>query len=231
LQPFQPRLLHKALAGISGSEITLEEFQSASGIASRSVARDVLKFLASQGIGTTAGDVIRFSDSDRLKAAVLAISLGCDVEQVSQALSWRDFERLASEILGAFGYRAQTCVRFVKPRMEIDVLGIRSGIAIVIDCKHWKRSNLSLISLYSKKQVRRAEVLLQKTIHDRSHAITCAVPMVLTLHLESARFVDGTPIVPVSQFRAFVERIDEFLLEIRTVTADKMHTTRGGSSE
>ncbi len=207
----RPELLVQALAAIE-PETNLARFQETAGIVSKSVAKSVLDFLSSNGIGSISKQVVAFRDSDRLKVAALALQMGCDVEQVSKQLSWQDFEKLASQVLMSFGYKTQTNLRFTKPRMEIDVVGVNSGFAIVVDCKHWKRNNLSSISNYSRKQAARAERLIQ---HDKK--ISQAVPVILTLHAESVRFVSGIPIVPIFRFKSFVMDVKSFLPEIYVV--------------
>jgi hypothetical protein len=204
----QPELLVRALAAIE-PETTLEKFQAASGIASKSVAKSVLDLLASNDIGTAARGMIRFSGSDRLYAGMLALQAGCDVERVSGNLSWKDFEKLASEVLRSLGYRTQTNLHLTRPRMEIDVVGTSSGFAIAVDCKHWKRGSLPSIEGFAEKQAARAERLLK---HDGS--VSMAVPVVMTLHTESVRFAGGVPVVPVHKFRSFVVDVKGFLPEI-----------------
>lgn len=192
-----PELLVKALAAMHGRS-TIEEFHAASGIASRSVARSVLDFVLAKGIGTMSSGTATFCGRDRLELAAIALQAGCDLEQVSQHLSWKDFESLASEVLSSLGYATRTNVRFTKPRMEIDVLGVDSGFALSVDCKHWSKSNLSSISNFCLKQAARTEELLK-----RDASISRAVPAVMTLHAERVRFVNGMPVVPVLQFRSF----------------------------
>lgn len=203
-----PELLVKALAAIE-PETTLEKFQETSGITSKAVAKSILDFLISNDIGIAVKTKIKFSGSDRLYAAMLALHRGCDIEQVSMHLSWKDFEKLASEVLLSFGYRTQINVVLTKPRIEIDVVGVSSAFAIVVDCKHWKRSNLSSITNFSTKQAARAEHLLK---HDKK--ISLAVPVIMTLHSESVEFAGGVPLVPVHKFRSFVMDVKGFLPEI-----------------
>jgi Restriction endonuclease len=203
-----PDLLVKALAAVE-PRTTLEKFCAVSGIASRSVAKSLLDFLASNNVGTINRNKIEFTGSDRLYAAMLALQKGCDIEQVSQHLSWKDFEKLASEILMSFGYRTRTNVQLTKPRMEIDVVGVSSAFAIAVDCKHWRRSSLSTMSVLSRKQAARAERLLKG---DRS--ITMAVPVIMTLHAESVKVAGGVPVVPVYKFKTFVMDVKGFLPEI-----------------
>ena len=88
-----------------------------------------------------------------------------------------------------------------KPRMEIDVVGIRLGIAILIDCKHWKRYSVSSLSTVVKKQIERTKHYVKKT----PGAIS--VPVIVTLYHDKVNFIDNVPIVPIFQFSSF---IDEF---------------------
>jgi hypothetical protein len=207
-----PLLLARSLAAIQ-PKITLLEFQALSGISSRSVAKSVLCFLQANGIGNSiSGTYITFSSSDRLRVATLALKMGCDTELVASQLSWKDFEKLTSEILMSFGYHTQTNLRLIKPRMEIDVVGISSDFAIVVDCKHWKKNNLASISAFSQKQAERTKRLVMK-----DKRITQAVPAIVTLYNESVKFINKIPIVPISRFESFVRDVKDFLYETYTV--------------
>lgn len=201
-------LLAKSIAAIE-PETSLQKFQAVSGIASRSVAHSVLDFLQSNGIGIISRNSIKFGETDRLYATVLALQLGCDAEWASAQLSWKDFEKLASKVLMSLGYRTQTNVQLTKRRMEIDVVGTSAGFAIAVDCKHWKRNSLSSITVFAEKQAARAERLLK---YDRR--ISKAVPVIMTLRAESVRFVGGVPVVPVHKFKSFVIEVKGFLPEI-----------------
>ncbi len=209
-------LLVKVLSAIEPEKVmTLASFQQDSAISSKSVAKSVLAYLEANNIGSISKDTVKFSASDRIHAAVLALQMRSDIEQVSTYLSWKDFEKLASEVLVSFGYRTQTNVRFVKPRMEIDVIGTSSdGFAIAVDCKHWKRSNLSSISNFSQKQAARAERLIQS-----QKTISQVVPVMLTLHAESVRFINGIPLVPIHKFRSFIMDVKGFLPEMYVASA------------
>ena len=208
-----PDLLCRALAAVDPSVSSLDSFQAISGMQSRSVARSVVEFLAGSGIGAISRNVVSFSGSDRMKAAMICLQHGCDIQQISDQISWKDFEQLASAALKSSGYRTRTNVRFVKPRMEIDVVGEHSSLALAVDCKHWKYTNTSSISEHSRKQATRARRLLEK-----ESQITRAVPLILTLHAESVRFVDRIPVVPIVQFRSFLEDMQAYIPEIRVMT-------------
>lgn len=208
-----PALLARAVAGMA-EQVTLQEFCRASGISGKSVAKGVAEFLVSKGIGRADGGTFFFSGRDRVQAAMLAINAGCDPEQVSQSLSWKDFEGLASHVLLSLGYRTRTNVRFTKPRMEIDVVGVDGAFAVAIDCKHWKRNNLSAVSAFCAKQAARAQELVR-----REPQIRQAVPAVLTLHAERVMSAKGVPIVPVSSLGSFLAEVQNFLPQLCVVTA------------
>ena len=70
---------------------------------------------------------------------------GCPIDEISVALDWRNFEGLTAEILSEKNFAVIKNMMLTKPRMEIDVVGIRLGIAILIDCKHWKRNSPSAL--------------------------------------------------------------------------------------
>lgn len=217
-----PVLLARSLAAIQPGTTSLIQFQMRSGISSKSVAKSVLAFLGSNGIGgggniASNSTVITFDSSDKLRVAILAIKLGCDVALIAEQLSWKDFEKLASEVLLAFDYKTQTNIRITKPRMEIDVVGINSGFAIVIDCKHWKKNNLSSISAYARKQVARTKMLM---LYEKT--IVQSVPVILTLYSESVKFVNKIPIVPISHFKSFVTDVKDFLPEILVIEKTKI---------
>ena len=170
----------------------------------------MLDFLAGQGIGSHSSGQVSFSDTDRMMLAIECITKGCDVEEISALLNWKDFEQLASEILRASGYQTATNVRFTKPRMEIDVVGTMSSLAIAVDCKHWRSYSRASISGFAEKQTARAARLFEKS----GGKISRAVPLILTLHDGAFDFVGHVPVVPVTQFRSFISEVESYLPEI-----------------
>lgn len=204
----QSELLARALSAIS-SETTVEEFRIRANIMSKPIAENVLDFLNNNGIGTSSGSKILFSAVDRLKIAILAIKMGCDIEQISKKLTWRDFEALTSKILKLSGYKTAVHVTFSKPRMEIDVIGMKSEFAIAVDCKHWKHGSIPMLSFYVRRQIERTKILLVKKSN-----LSSAIPIILTLHSTTVRFIKGTPIVPITKFKSFLVGLEENLSEV-----------------
>jgi hypothetical protein len=210
----QTQLLVRALSAIPTSPtiISLEVFQSKSGISGKTVARQVLYFLGKFGIGSFASGGVRFSNTDRLKAALVAIEMGCDIELISKRIDWRDFECLTAHILDSLGYHIKSNLRLVKPRIELDVVGIKANFAIMVDCKHWNYNNASALSRFAKKQENRTKILLNKD--ERLHR---ALPVLVTLHSSNVHYCDGVPIVPISKFKLFVIDLDGYEDTVRLV--------------
>ena len=209
-----PALLAMAIPALSQA-VTLEEFQRQSGIISKRTARCVLGYLLRRGIGRVSQYGYSFSNADRMKLAILAIQSGNDVERISESLSWQDFEAFASNLLNLSGYMTECNLHFSKPsRMQIDVVGFnrKSRLAIVLDCKHWKRNHLSSISSYAIKQAQRASELLT---HRRM--ISHAIPIILTLYPMDIRFADGVPLVPIAKFNSFIQDLQFYISEINVV--------------
>ena len=220
-----PVLLGKAVSAVSAQEITLDEFQAQSGIVSRTTAKDVLEYIVNNGIGipTSTRNHYLFSKADRMKLAMLALQRGCDIESISKSISWKDFEALTSEILGLYGYLTKTNIRLSKPsRIEIDVIGINNNkLAIVADCKHWKRYSLSSISSYAEKQIERTKILSRAKRRTKQDNIAHAIPIILTLYSVDVEFIDGVPIVPISKFKSFIEDVSLYLSEIQVISANR----------
>lgn len=100
-----PELLAKAVSGITCHDTTnIYAFMVNSAISSKSVANQVLHYMRLRGVGYISKGKITFFPSDRLKTALMALQIGCDIERASTALTWRDFEALTVEVLHRFGY-------------------------------------------------------------------------------------------------------------------------------
>ena len=145
------------------------------------------------------------SDSDclksKLRVALSDIQEGAPIDEVANNIHWKDFEGLVAEILVSKHFEVLRNFRMKKPTMEIDVVGKRLGVTMLIDCKHWKRMSYSNLKIIVDKQIKRAEQYIQ----NKKNMTT--VPIIVTLYKEEASFVNGTPIIPIFQFSSF---IDEF---------------------
>jgi len=174
-------------------------------------AKELLQIFIHNGIGRLDENIVEFHDSDRITASVFAIRNGANIEDVSEFLSWQNFEELVSHILDENGFQVQKNLILTKPRMEIDVVGIKLGISILIDCKHWKRMTQSALNDIVNKQVERVKRYVEKT------ESTSAIPVIVTLHQEKVDFVNQVPIVPIMELSSFLDEFYGNLDKMKTI--------------
>ena len=204
-------LLVKGIKGIIPGGISVKDFSMVVQT-DQITAKEILKVLVKNEIGFFEKDVISFKPGDKLKSALLAINKGAPVEEVSTYLDWKDFEGLVSEILESKGFSTIRNFILTKPRMEIDVIGINLGVAILIDCKHWKRQSASTLRNSVQKQVERVKHYVAKT----NDAV--AVPAIVTLYQEQIDFIDKVPIIPILQLSSFIDEFYGNLDELKTIS-------------
>lgn len=174
---------------------------------SQKILEDFIKI----GIGKKLKDKYYFESGDKLKTAILLLENGLPLDEIAIALDWRDFEGLTAEILAEKNFAIIKNLILTKPRMEIDVIGIRLGVAMLIDCKHWKRYSNSTLSEAVKKQIKRTKHYISKTPG------SMAVPVIVTLYQDKINFIDRVPIVPIFQFSSFVDDFYGNLKEMNTI--------------
>ena len=148
---------------------------------------------------------------NKLKTALLAIKSGAPIEEASRDVDWKDFEGLVAEILESKNFEVIRNFRMRKPTMEIDVVGIHLGVAVLIDCKHWKRMTNSALEKIVQRQIDRVKHYVANTDE------VVAAPVIVTLYQEETKFVSKVPIVPIIQFSSFIDEFYGNLEEIRTI--------------
>ena len=144
------------LNGIIQGGVSIEDFSKVTQI-DENDSEEILNNLLNNGIGNLKNNFYYFEDGDKLKIAIILLQNGFPLDEISVALDWRDFEGLTAEILSSKNFAVIKNLMLTKPRMEIDVVGIRLGIAILIDCKHWKRYNSSSLTSAVNKQIERTK--------------------------------------------------------------------------
>lgn len=198
------------MQGLIPGGISVEDF-SAIIKTNTDESKKILDTYLKNGIGTKQKDKYYFEESDKLKASLLLLENGFPLDEIAVFLNWKDFEGLTAEILASKNFAVIKNLILTKPRMEIDVIGIRLGIAMLIDCKHWKRYNSSTLTEAVKKQVARTKHYISKTPG------AMAVPVIVTLYQDKIDFIDRVPIVPIFQFSSFVDEFYGNLEEMKTM--------------
>ena len=200
----------QAISGVISGGISTKDFAAIIST-DKNTAKKILEMLTQNGIGQTAGNLVNFEDGDKLKTALFAIKNGVPIEEVSRYIDWKDFEGLVAEILDSKHFDVLRNFRMTKPTMEIDVVGVRLGIALLIDCKHWKRLSRSALETIVVKQIERVKHYISSTKD------VVAAPVIVTLNQEEISFINKVPIVPILQFSSFIDEFYGSLEEIKTI--------------
>jgi len=148
---------------------------------------------------------------NKLKTALSAIKSGAPIEEASRDVDWKDFEGLVAEILESKNFEVIRNFRMKKPTMEIDVVGTHLGVAVLIDCKHWKRMSNAALEKIVLRQIDRVKHYVVSTNE------VVAAPVIVTLYQEETKFVSKVPIVPIIQFSSFIDEFYGNLEEIKTI--------------
>ena len=204
------KLIIRGIRAIIPGGVSEHDFSVASEMDEFS-AKELLQIFLQNGIGVLDENIVDFQNSDRIKASIFAIRNGATIEDVSEFLSWQNFEELVSRVLDENGFIVQKNLILTKPRMEIDVVGVKLGISILIDCKHWKRMTQSALNDIVEKQVERVKSYVQKT------ESTSAIPVIVTLHQEKVNFVNQVPIVPIMELSSFLDEFYGNLDKMKTI--------------
>lgn len=203
-------VLVKGLKAVIPGDISIQDFCIVAET-DETTAKKVLERFTKNDIGRLEDDMINFDSSDRLKAAIFVLKSGATIDEVATHLDWQDFEGLVAKILETKGFSVIKNLILTKPRMEIDVVGVRLGIAVLIDCKHWKRQSPSTLKNAVSKQIKRVKHYVAKTNG------AMAVPVIVTLYQEQLSFIEKVPIVPILQFSSFVDELYGNLDQVNTI--------------
>lgn len=201
------------LKGIIQDGITVEDFSAVTSLP-ESDCETILDMLAKNNFCAFESPFYYFESGSKLKIASSMLENGFPIDEISESLDWRDFEGLTGEILSSKNFAVIKNMMLTKPRMEIDVVGIRLGVAMLIDCKHWKRYSSSSLTTAVSKQIERTKQYVAKTEG------SVAVPVIVTLYQDKIDFIDGVPIVPIFQFSSFVDEFYGNIDQMRTIEKD-----------
>lgn len=202
----------RGLRGMIQGGVSPRDYSAVTGVGMRD-ARRTLDWLEQSGIGRSVGGAYHFERGDRLRAAIAMLEGGAaSLDEIAPEMDWRDFEGLAGEILASRNFAVMNNLRFKRPVVEIDVVGIRMGVAMLVDCKHWRRTAPSAVSDAVSKQIERT----RRYVAETPGAV--AAPVIVTLYQHETEFVGNVPIVPIAGFASFVDEFHGHLDRMRTIT-------------
>jgi hypothetical protein len=144
----------------------------------------------------------------KILLALSAIERGSDLMDVCKLICWKDFELFSSEILKFHNFKVLLNYRLRNPTRQIDVVGTKSGLALIIDCKHWRKNSYSLIRTAVKKQKERGQLLSNKK---SLNGVSKVFPIIVTFIPSEYRQVDMVPIIPIQLLNSFLLEFEFYI--------------------
>jgi hypothetical protein len=172
----------------------------------------LIYFLNKQGVRIRENK-IENSMHNKLTIALIAVNNSTNLIDISSKLNWHDFEIFSSELLKYHGYTTYTNFRLKNPTREIDVIGIKSQKALLIDCKHWKKKSTTGLEQIVEKQKKRSKLFIQKS----NIKVQKVFPIVLTFLPNEVDFIDGVPIISINKLNSFLldfDNIHQYFYEL-----------------
>jgi hypothetical protein len=166
----------------------------------------------------------------RIDLALMAVSLGAEIEQVVSHLTWKDFEGFIARILREHNYDCVESFRRVgnndRKGMEIDVIGVRNRVIVSVDAKMWgiRGGKASALRSAAEKQAKRTRRLgrdlskLAEKVKTMEQGEYSMRPMVVTWLIEDVEIHDGVPVIPVFKFNSFLLNYSMFEDRLRFFT-------------
>jgi hypothetical protein len=185
----------------------------------------LLEKLQSEDLLNLSSEVVEVSVNDRLKLAVKAVSLGADIQQVSDLLCWQEFEEITAMALRNNGFVVYKNVRFktANRKWEIDIVGCKRPLVVCIDCKHWGHAiSPSILGKIAEAQSERAKALTDTLPHPKLQ-LECTkwqnahfTPAILSLIQSNSKFYNNIPIVPILQLQDFLNQLPAYMYQLKT---------------
>jgi Holliday junction resolvase-like predicted endonuclease len=173
------------------------------GIINQDILNELIFFLDKHGVRIRKNK-IENSAYNKLSIALIAINKGINVVDISSKLNWHDFELFSSELLKYHGYTVYTNFRLKNPKREIDIIGIKSQKALLIDCKHWKKKSITGLKQIVENQKNRSKLFIQKS----NIKVQNVFPIVLTFLPNGNSFINGVPIISINKLNSFLLDFD-----------------------
>jgi Holliday junction resolvase-like predicted endonuclease len=192
----------------------------------------LLHKLQTEGLINLENDLIEVTKDNRMKLAVKAAELGGDAENITNLLSWQEFEDIAVLALKNNGFSVLKNVHFkhADRKWEIDAVGCKKPLVICIDCKHWQRRMApSVMGRVVEAQAERTEALAD-SLPNAKLQLECTkwkkaqfVPAILSLVQGSYKFYDNVPIVPVLQLQDFINQLPAYMYSLKSFPKNFEH--------
>ncbi len=172
---------------------------------------------------------ITASLNQRLELAIKAVQAGGDLERVSRALGWLEFEEIVARIFEENGYDVKRRFRFQADgrRWEIDILATRRPLIVCAECKHWMKGlgnttarRIAEIHLEKVETLSRSVRGLKGRMGIEGWGQATMIPMTLSLQPARERIYRRIPVVSVYGLPGFLSEFEAQMDWLASFTVD-----------
>jgi len=172
---------------------------------------------------------ITASLNQRLELAIKAVQAGGDLERVSRALGWLEFEEIVARIFEENGYDVKRRFRFQADgrRWEIDILATRRPLIVCAECKHWAKGlgnttarRIAEIHLEKVETLSRSTRGLKGRMGIEGWGQATMIPMALSLQPARERIYRRIPVVSVYGLPGFLSEFEAQMDWLASFTVD-----------
>lgn len=185
--------------------------------------------LASDGLIDEKKGNITASLNQRLELAIKAVQAGGDLERVSRALGWLEFEEIVARIFEENGYDVKRRFRFQADgrRWEIDILATRRPLIVCAECKHWAKGlgnttarRIAETHLDKVETLSRSVRGLKGRMGIEGWGQATMIPMTLSLQPARERIYRRIPVVSVYGLPGFLSEFEAQMDWLASFTVD-----------
>jgi hypothetical protein len=165
------------------------------------------------------------SEEEKVRAILNALRLGVDASSLARYLDWREFERLATSLLGEAGYEVEWNVRlsYSGRRVQVDVMAYNGSILLIIDCKRWNRPLTPSAELRiregQEKRLFLLKSLIEYSFSQEGSKIVYIIPATLSLYKSSKPIIDGFIFASLDKLRGALEYVERSFFQLRNEKA------------
>jgi len=184
---------------------------------------DFVQILQSMGVKIDLKEET-LSINDKVGLAIALVKLGASLEEIVKYLSWQEFEFFTANILEENDFLTRIRYRFTfnQRRYEIDVVGLRFNLVLLIDCKHYSlgKGKTSDLRKAAEKQFIRGEAFIS-SIKNHNNKIPIpsnqrlrVMPLIVSWFHSFTTEESNVAVVPAFSFNSFINNLDKHIDEL-----------------
>lgn len=214
--PAEREALLAILKATRGQPSTIDGIRESCRLTNEVLSR-VLGLLGDEGLISEEKGVLTASHEQRLRIAIRAVNAGVEVERVSRALGWQEFEEISAHIFEENGFSVHRRFRFKVGgrRMEVDLVACRNPHIICAECKRWSRgfdgspARRALMAHLDKvRSLGEGLARLMKRLGLMDWRQALIIPAVISLTTPTAKIYGGVPLIPILELPSFLSEFE-----------------------